>query len=108
MIDRNTLKRQAAERAVGYVQDGMNVGLGTGSTAQQMITLLAARVAAGLRVRAVATSERSAALAHSLGIPVGSLDDLPRLDLTIDGADQIDLATFGLIKGRGGALLREK
>jgi len=108
MMDRNALKRQAAERAIGYVQDCMNVGLGTGSTAAQMITLLAARVAAGLRVRAVATSERSAALAQSLGIPVSTLDDLPRLDLTIDGADEIDLATFGLIKGRGGALLREK
>ena len=107
-MDQETLKRLAAERAVTYVTDGMTVGLGTGSTARLMIAALGARVTAGLRIRAVATSERSAVQARSLGIEVLTLDDVPRLDLTIDGADEIDLATFGLIKGLGGALLREK
>jgi ribose 5-phosphate isomerase A len=108
MLDQDTLKHEAAERALAYVEDGMVLGLGSGTTAQHMITLLGQRVAAGLRVRAVATSERSAAQARSLGIEVVTLDDVPRLDVTIDGADEIDLRTFGLIKGRGGALLREK
>src|SRR6476646_6461188 len=108
VMDQETLKHLAAEQAVTYVKDGMTVGLGTGSTAHHMIDALGRRVAAGLRIRAVATSERSAAQARTLGIPVLTLDDVPGLDLTIDGADEVDLATFGLIKGRGGALLREK
>jgi ribose 5-phosphate isomerase A len=107
-MDQDTLKRRAAEQAVTYVQDGMTVGLGTGSTAHYMIAALGARVAAGLRIRAVATSERSTSQARALGIPVLTLDDVPRLDMTIDGADEVDLATFGVIKGLGGALLREK
>ena len=108
MIDQEALKHEAAERALAYVEDGMVLGLGTGTTARHMITLLGQRVAAGLRVRAVASSERSAAQARGLGIEVVTLDDVSRLDVTIDGADEIDLATFGLIKGGGGALLREK
>jgi ribose 5-phosphate isomerase A len=107
-MDQDTLKRLAAERAVSYITDGMIVGLGTGSTARLMIAALGTRVAAGLRIRAVSTSERSAAQARDLGIAVLALDDVPRVDVTIDGADEIDLATFGLIKGLGGALLREK
>ncbi len=108
MIDQDALKHKAAEQALAYVTDGMMVGLGTGSTAQHMITLLGARVAAGLQVRAVATSDRSADQARALGVEVSTLDEVPRLDVTIDGADEIDLTTFGLIKGLGGALLREK
>lgn len=108
MMDQETLKHEAAAQALAYVADGMAVGLGTGTTAQHMITLLGQRIAAGLRVRTVATSERSADQARALGIEVVTLDDLPRLDVTIDGADEIDLSTFGVIKGRGGALLREK
>lgn len=107
-MDQDTLKRLAAERAVSDVTDGMIVGLGTGSTARLMIAALGARVSAGLRIRTVSTSERSAAQARDLGIEVLALDDVPRVDVTIDGADEIDLATFGLIKGLGGALLREK
>jgi ribose 5-phosphate isomerase A len=108
MMDQDALKQEAAERALTFVEDGMALGLGTGTTAQHMIALLGRRVAAGLRVRAVATSERSAAQARALGIEVVTLDDVSRLDVTIDGADEIDLTTFGLIKGLGGALLREK
>ncbi|HEY0418430.1 MAG TPA: ribose-5-phosphate isomerase RpiA, partial [Acetobacteraceae bacterium] len=107
-MDQTTLKHEAAERAVTYITDGMIVGLGTGSTSQLMIAALGVRVAAGLRIRGVATSEHSAEQARSLGIEVLQLDDVKRIDLTIDGADEIDLANFGLIKGGGGALLREK
>lgn len=108
MPDQETLKHEAAEQALAYVKEGMILGLGTGTTAQHMITVLGQRVADGLRVRAVASSERSAAQARNLGIEVITLDDVARLDVTIDGADEIDLSTFGLIKGGGGALLREK
>jgi ribose 5-phosphate isomerase A len=108
MPDQETLKHEAAEQALAYVEEGMILGLGTGTTAQHMITVLGQRVADGLRVRAVASSERSAAQARNLGIEVITLDDVARLDVTIDGADEIDLSTFGLIKGGGGALLREK
>jgi ribose 5-phosphate isomerase A len=101
------LKRRAAARALDFVEPGMKLGLGTGSTADEFTRLLGARVAAGLDVIGVPTSERTAALAGSLGIRLATLEELPELDLTIDGADEIgpDLA---LIKGGGGALLREK
>ncbi|MBD2844194.1 ribose-5-phosphate isomerase RpiA [Paenibacillus sp. IB182496] len=100
-------KRMAAERAAQLVKDGMAVGLGTGSTATLAIRALADRVAGGLRIRATATSERSAQMAMQWGIPLVSLEELERLDLTIDGADEVD-PQWCLIKGGGGALLREK
>jgi ribose 5-phosphate isomerase A len=107
-VDRDQLKRAAALRAIEEVQDGMVVGLGTGSTAAHVVEGLAARVAAGLRVVGIPTSERTAAQARRLGIPIATLAEHQRLDLTIDGADEVQLGTLDLIKGLGGALLREK
>ncbi|MGH2505269.1 MAG: ribose 5-phosphate isomerase A, partial [Ktedonobacterales bacterium] len=101
-------KRAAAEAAVREVPDGAIVGLGTGSTAEQLLHALAARVREGLRLRGVATSERTQTLAQSLGIPTASLDEVDHLDLSFDGADEVTLPTLDLLKGRGGALLREK
>ncbi len=101
------LKRQAAAAALAEIRPGMRVGLGTGSTARHLVDLLGARVQAGLDVMCVPTSEATAAQARGLGIPLTTLDETPELDLTIDGADEIDPA-LGLIKGGGGALLREK
>jgi len=101
-------KQVAAERAVTYVQDGMTVGLGTGSTAAYAIVALARRVQAeGLRLRCLATSEASAALARVHGLPLMDWDSAVRFDLSIDGADEAD-PQFRLIKGGGGALVREK
>jgi len=98
----------AAKRAVDFVEDGMRVGLGTGSTAAWMVRCLAEVVRQdGLKIRAVPTSTRTAALARELGIEVVSLDEAKWLDLTIDGADEFDGA-LNLIKGGGGALLQEK
>ncbi len=102
------LKEAAARQAVALVQEGMRVGLGTGSTAVYAVRALGERVAAGLQIVGVATSESTAQLARELQIPLTELDDLETLDLTIDGADEIDLTTFAAIKGFGGALLREK
>ena len=102
------LKRQVAEAAANQVEDGMVVGLGTGSTAALMIEALGRRVAAGLRIRGIPTSERSAAQAGSLRIPLTDFAADPVIDLTIDGADEVHTGTFHLIKGLGGALLREK
>lgn len=102
------LKRQAARQALDLIEDGMLLGLGSGSTAELFVQFLGERVAAGLRVRGVATSERVADLARQHGIPLVEQHDLPRLDLTVDGADEIEPRTLGLVKGRGGALLREK
>ena len=101
------LKRMAAEKAMDYVEPGMKVGLGTGSTARYFVELLGARVKAGLDVLCVPTSEATRAQAAALGIPLTTLDDTPSLDLTVDGADEID-DELRLIKGGGGALLREK
>jgi ribose 5-phosphate isomerase A len=106
--EQNRRKQQAAERAVTEVHDGMVVGLGTGSTAAFAIAALGVRVAAGLRIRAIATSEAAAALARQHGIELTDFDADPRIDLTIDGADQIARGTLDLVKGLGGALLREK
>jgi len=98
----------AAKRAVDFVEDGMRVGLGTGSTAAWMVRCLAEVVRQdGLKIRAVPTSTRTAALARELGIEVVSLDEAKWLDLTIDGADEFD-GDLNLIKGGGGALLQEK
>lgn len=101
------LKRKAAEQAVAHVESGMKLGLGTGSTAAVFVALLARRVADGLDIICVPTSEATRLQAERLGIPLTTLDEEPRLDLTIDGADEID-AELRLIKGGGGALLREK
>jgi ribose 5-phosphate isomerase A len=100
-------KLQAAERALEFVMPGMKLGLGTGTTMAKFIDLLAVKVGAGLEVMCVPTSEMTHAQASKLGIPLTTLDDHPDLDLTIDGADEID-ENLRLIKGGGGALLREK
>ena len=100
-------KRIAAARAVAFVQPGMRLGLGTGSTARHFVELLGARVRDGLIVTAVPTSEATGADAARLGIPLSTLDDTPQLDLTVDGADEI-APDLTVIKGGGGALLREK
>jgi ribose 5-phosphate isomerase A len=102
------LKRQAAERAVAEVEDKMVLGLGSGSTAALMVEALAKRVAAGLQVVGIPTSEGTAALAKRLGVPLTDFEHNRRIDLTIDGADQIEPGTLNLVKGLGGALLREK
>ena len=92
---------------MALVQDGMRLGSGTGSTAAEFIRLLADQVQAGLKVIGVPTSERSRALCAELGVPLATLAELPKLDLAVDGADEFDGA-MNLIKGGGGALLREK
>jgi ribose 5-phosphate isomerase A len=107
-FNRDELKRGAALRAIEEVKDGMVVGLGTGSTAAFVVEGLGARVAAGLRVVGIPTSERTAAQARRLGIPIATFAEYQCLDLTIDGADEVQLGTLDLIKGLGGALLREK
>ncbi|KAA0766678.1 ribose 5-phosphate isomerase A [Bacillus sp. SH5-2] len=101
------LKQLAGEYAANFVQDGMKVGLGTGSTVYWMIQKLGQRVQEGLSIQAVPTSKETEALAQQLNIPLISLNDIQTLDLTIDGADEID-SNLQLIKGGGGALLREK
>lgn len=105
--DPAAFKREAARAALAEVRDGMRLGLGTGSTATAFVELLAEAVADGLGVVCVPTSERIAALAKKLEIPLSTLDDTPVLDLAIDGADEIGPG-LSLIKGGGGALLREK
>lgn len=106
--DRDALKRAAAERAVADVADGMVLGLGSGSTAAFAIEALAARIARGLRIVGIPTSEKTAALALRLGVPLTSFTEHRRIDLTIDGADEVERGTLALVKGLGGALLREK
>lgn len=96
-----------AETAVGRVRDGMTLGLGTGSAAERFVRALADRVRAGLRVRGVPTSDRTAALARSLGVPLVPLADALPIDVTVDGADEVD-PHLDLIKGYGHALVREK
>src|SRR5438128_4074473 len=106
-MDVDAQKRQAAACAVGWVKPGMRIGLGTGSTARHFVELLAERVRAGLDVVGVSTSEATRSDAERLGVPLTSLDETPQLDLTVDGADEI-APDLSLIKGGGGALLREK
>lgn len=101
------LKRQAAQAAMGEITSGMRIGLGTGSTAKHFVDLLGAEVAKGFECLCVPTSEVTAAQARGLNIPLTTLEEIDSLDVTIDGADEIDGA-FQLIKGGGGALLREK
>src|SRR5579872_7352297 len=101
-------KAAAAQAAVAMVEDGMIVGLGTGSTASFALGMLGQRVAEGLRVIGIPTSEQTAREARRLGIPLSTLEEHDRVDVTIDGADEVDVGTLTLLKGRGGALLREK
>lgn len=100
-------KAEAALKALDFVEHGMRLGLGTGSTAAKFVDLVGARVAEGLELLCVPTSEATRAQAEGLGIPLTTLDETPSLDLTVDGADELDDA-LRLIKGGGGALLREK
>ena len=106
-MDAREMKIKAAAAALEHVEDGMKLGIGTGSTAEEFVRLLAEKVSGGMKVEGVPTSERTARLCLELGIPLRSLDELPELDLTIDGADELD-PHLTLIKGGGGALLREK
>jgi ribose 5-phosphate isomerase A len=106
-MDVEAYKRAAAARALDFVRPGMRLGLGTGSTARHFVDLLGERVRAGLDIVAVPTSEATRTQAERLGIAVATLDDIPELDLTVDGADEI-APDLTLIKGGGGALLREK
>jgi ribose 5-phosphate isomerase A len=106
-MDAEAQKREAAARAVQFVQSGMRLGLGTGSTVKHFVDLLAERMRDGCGVIGVPTSEATRAQAESLDIPLTTLDETPELDLTIDGADEIG-PDLTLIKGGGGALLREK
>jgi ribose 5-phosphate isomerase A len=100
-------KLLAAKRAVEFISDGMNVGLGTGSTATLFIRELGKAVQGGLRIQAIATSDASATLARELGIPLTNFEDTPVLDVNVDGADEV-APGLALIKGGGGAHLREK
>ncbi len=106
-MDARQLKVEAARAALSHVRDGMRLGIGTGTTAEEFVRLLAEKVGAGMNVVGVPTSERTAALCMELGVPLTTLEETPELDLTIDGADEID-PSLTLIKGGGGALLREK
>jgi ribose 5-phosphate isomerase A len=105
--DKEALKKLAAEAALDYVKDGYVVGLGTGSTARYLLAALAQRVHAGLKITGVPTSEETAELAGKAGIPLLTDDELWPIDVAIDGADQVD-PQLNLIKGGGGALVREK
>lgn len=106
-MDAATLKDNVAKEAVTLVEAGMRLGIGTGSTAEAFVRRLAERVQDGLRIVGVPTSERTQRLCQELGVPLATLDDVPELDLVIDGADELD-DQLRLIKGGGGALLREK
>jgi ribose 5-phosphate isomerase A len=107
-LKRDAMKRAAAERAVEQVESGMVVGIGSGSTSAFAIAALAQRVARGLRITAIPTSEASAGLARHFGVPLTGFAEHHRIDLAIDGADQVERGTLALVKGLGGALLREK
>lgn len=107
MAKTDELKESAARAALDLVEDGMRLGLGSGSTAARFVAALGERVASGLRVICVPTSEATRTQAERLGIPLSTLDETTQLDLTVDGADEID-DQLRMIKGGGGALLREK
>jgi ribose 5-phosphate isomerase A len=108
LSQRDELKKASAQRAIEYVKDGMVVGLGTGSTAYFVVEGLGARVAQGLKIVGIPTSERTATQARGLKIPLATFAEYSRIDLTIDGADEVERGSLNLIKGLGGALLREK
>jgi ribose 5-phosphate isomerase A len=104
----NDREKEAAARAsLRFIKDGQIVGIGTGSTAAYFIQLLGEQVKNGLRIRGIPTSDHSGKIAASLGIPLTTLDECPEIDVTVDGADEVD-PELRLIKGGGGALLREK
>src|SRR5882672_6186559 len=106
--ERNDQEKEAAARAsLRFVKDGQIVGLGTGSTAAYFIQLLGEQVKKGLRIRGIPSSDRSREQAANLGIPLTTLDECQQIDVTVDGADEVD-PQLRLIKGGGGALLREK
>jgi len=107
MVDRERMKQLACQRAAQEVQDGMVLGLGTGSTVYYFLHELGRMVREGVRMTGIPTSVQTAQLATQLAIPLTTLDDQPHLDLAVDGADEVD-AHLNLIKGAGGALLREK
>src|SRR4051795_12390986 len=106
-MDVEAQKRAAAARAVEFIRPGMRLGLGTGSTARHFVELLGERVRAGLNVIGVPTSEATRTAPERCGIRLATLDEIERLDLTVDGADEVD-PSLNLIKGGGGALLRQK
>jgi ribose 5-phosphate isomerase A len=108
LAERERQKRAAAARAVDFVMPGMVLGLGSGSTAELVLETLAARVAQGLHVVGIPSSQRTEARARQLGLTLTDFAAHRRIDLTIDGADEVERGTLNLIKGRGGALLREK
>lgn len=101
-------KMAAAKAAAAMVNDGLIVGLGSGSTASIVLNILGQRVAEGLRIIGIATSKRTEQDARRLDIPLSTLAEHARIDVTIDGADEVEIGSFNLLKGRGGALLREK
>jgi ribose 5-phosphate isomerase A len=102
------LKRAAAQTAVALINNGMIVGLGTGSTVSFAVSIIAQRVSDGLNIIGIPTSEKIEQLARSMGIPISTLAEHDHIDIAIDGADEVEIGTLNLIKGRGGALLREK
>src|SRR5438270_25908 len=102
------LKRMAADWAAAQLKDGLIVGLGSGSTAALAVAAIGERVKKGLKIIGIPTSELTADQARELGIPLSTLGDYPRIDVTIDGADEVELGTLNLIKGGGGNQLREK
>ena len=107
MSEQDQAKQAAARASLRFVKDGQVVGLGTGSTAKYFIELLGEKVREGLRIRAIASSIRSQEQASSLGIPITNFDECQQIDVTVDGADEVD-PQLRLIKGGGGAMLREK
>lgn len=104
----NEWKQAAAESVAAQLRDGQIVGLGSGSTATLAVDVIGRRVSEGLRVIGVSTSEKTSAQAGRLGIPLATLAEYPQIDVTFDGADEVELGTLNLIKGGGGNLLREK
>ena len=108
MNDADQMKNAAAVAAVALLQDGMVVGLGSGSTARFAVAAIGQRVQAGLKIVGIPTSEQTAEQASGLGIELATLGDYPQIDITIDGADEVELGTLNLIKGGGGNQLREK
>jgi len=107
-MDADSEKQAAAEAAAETLQSGMIVGLGSGSTASLAVRAVGRRVAGGLDIVGIPTSEKTAQLARSLGIPLTALEEHPAIDITIDGADEVEQGSLNLVKGLGGALLREK